>query len=291
MNFGLSDEQEEIKRIAHALLEQRSGFGQVRAAAEQGAYDPRLWREMGGLGWPGIAVEERFGGLGLGYVEAAVLVEEAGAALAGSPLLATLAAAAVLGEAGSKEQRAAWLPRLASGAASGALGFVAEGVAVPVPDAAGADLVVLTEGGHASLFVPAELTVAPFETIDPTRRYARVSAAPGSGEPLPGDPSPALDGVAVLLAAELLGVSDRALAMTVAYVKERRQFGTPIGAFQAVAHRCAEMLVATEGARSATYYAAWAADAEPDQRVRAAALAAATAAEAAREVTAAAIQA
>ncbi len=291
MNFGLSDEQQEIKRTAHDLLEQRSGFGQVRAAAERGAYDPALWREMSELGWAGIAVEERFGGLGLGYVEAAVLVEEAGAALAGSPLLATLSAAAVLGAAGSEEQRAAWLPRLASGEATAALGFAAEGVAVPVPEAHEADLVVLVEDGRAALFVPAELIVAPFETIDPTRRYARVSVVPGSGEPLPGDPAPALDGAAVLLAAELLGVSDRALAMTVDYVKERRQFEIPIGAFQAVGHRCAEMLVATEGARSATYFAGWAADADPQQRARAAALAAATASDAAREVTAAAIQA
>jgi alkylation response protein AidB-like acyl-CoA dehydrogenase len=91
----------------------------------------------------------------------------------------------------------------------------------------------------------------------------------------------------VILAAELLGVCQRALKMTLEYVKDRKQFGVPVGSFQAVAHRCAQMLLHTESVRSATYFAAWAADAEPDRLPEAAAMAA----EAGREVAASAIQA
>jgi alkylation response protein AidB-like acyl-CoA dehydrogenase len=100
-----------------------------------------------------------------------------------------------------------------------------------------------------------------------------------------------LDGAAAAVAAELVGVCQRALDMTVAYVKERRQFGVPVGAFQAVAHRCARMLLQTEAARSAAYFAAWAADAAPDRLAQAAGLARATAGDAGRAVTASAIQA
>ena len=108
--------------------------------------------------------------------------------------------------------------------------------------------------------------------------------------PLPGDPSPGADIAAVLLAAELVGVCQRALDTTVAYVKERKQFDAPVGSFQAVSHRCAEMLLLTEGSRSAAYAGAWAADADPTGLPEAASLAKAAASEAGREVTAAAIQ-
>jgi len=108
--------------------------------------------------------------------------------------------------------------------------------------------------------------------------------------PLPGDPSPGTDIAAVLLAAELVGVCQCALDTTVAYVKERKQFGAPVGSFQAVSHRCAEMLVLTEGSRSAAYAAAWAADADPTGLPEAASIAKASASEAGRDVTAAAIQ-
>ena len=111
-----------------------------------------------------------------------------------------------------------------------------------------------------------------------------------AGEPLPGDVAAATDRALVAVAAELVGVCDRALEMTVAYVKERKQFGTPVGAYQAVSHRCAQMLLDTEGARAAVSFAAWAADADPERLPEAAAMAKAAASDAGREVTAAAIQ-
>ena len=130
------------------------------------------------------------------------------------------------------------------------------------------------------------------ETIDPTRRYATVSG--GDAEPLGNggaEAAAAADQVRAAIAAEVVGVAQRALEMTLAYVKERRQFGVPVGSFQAVQHRCAQMLLDTESARSTALFAAWAADAAPERLGEAAALASAAAADGGRSVTASAIQA
>ena len=105
--------------------------------------------------------------------------------------------------------------------------------------------------------------IEPVRTMDPTRAFARVSAN-GAGRPLEGDHLPGLSCAALALAAELTGVSQRAMEMAVEYARDRKQFGRAIGAYQAVSHRCAQMLMEVEGARSATYYGAWTADAEPE---------------------------
>jgi alkylation response protein AidB-like acyl-CoA dehydrogenase len=118
-----------------------------------------------------------------------------------------------------------------------------------------------------------------------------VSASADAGEELDGDVTGGLDRALVAISSELVGVCDRAVEMTVAYVKERHQFGVPVGAFQAVSHRCAQMLLDTEMARSTTAFAAWAADADPERLSEAAAMAKAAAADAGRQVTASAIQA
>jgi alkylation response protein AidB-like acyl-CoA dehydrogenase len=295
MHFDLSDDQREIKRTARELLAKRAGPDQVRAVAESGEPDAALAAELAELGWPGIAISERHGGLGLGSVEVAVLLEELGYAVAGPPLLATVGAAFVLAAAGSDAQRDEWLPRIAAGEIAAALGTARDGVAELVPDGAGADLVVLVEdavpAASATLLTAADAEVQAVATIDPTRGYARVTAAPGAGEPLPGNPSPGVQRAAIAVAAELTGICQRALDDTVAYAGEREQFGRPIGSFQAVAHRCAEMLLATESARSAAYGGAWAADADPAGLPFAAALAKSVASAAALEATASAIQA
>ncbi len=135
-----------------------------------------------------------------------------------------------------------------------------------------------------------EARPAPAASIDPTRPAAFVTPGPDAGEALPGDVEAATDRALVPVAAELVGVCASALDMTVAYVKDRRQFGTAVGAFQAVSHRCAQMLLDTEGARSAVSFAAWAADADPARLAEAAAMAKAAASDAGREVTDAAIQ-
>jgi alkylation response protein AidB-like acyl-CoA dehydrogenase len=186
----------------------------------------------------------------------------------------------VIQAAGTPDQQAKWLPGLISGQATAAVG-----TRELVCDADGPSVIVLVDGDEAQLLDGQSAEVEPFQAIDPTRRFARVS---GEGEPLAAG---AADRVRLALAAEVLGICQRALDMTLEYVKDRKQFGVPVGSFQAVSHRCAQMLMATETVRSATYYAAWAADAEPDRLTEAAALAAAAAAEAGREVTASAIQA
>ena len=191
-------------------------------------------------------------------------------------------AATLIEHAGSDEQRARWLPGLASGELTGAAGDTAE----LVHGGAGADVIVLVSGGEARLVEGAE--AEPVASIDSTRPAARVPE--GAGEPLPGDVAAAADRALVAVAAELVGVCGRALEMTVAYVKDRKQFGTPVGAYQAVSHRCAQMLLDTEGARAAVSFAAWAADADPERLPEAAAMAKAAASDAGREVTAAAIQ-
>src|SRR5687767_5612614 len=143
MRFHLSDDQRDIQRTARDLLAARSGFERVREHAEAGAYDDALWKELGELGWPGIAVAEEHGGQGLGQVELAVLLEELGYACAATPFLGSVLAAGALEHAGSDAQRERWLAGLASGELRGALGTVRDGVADLVPDAPGADVVVL----------------------------------------------------------------------------------------------------------------------------------------------------
>ncbi len=284
MNFGFSEDQQTIKATARELLADRSPLARVREAAEGDGHDERLWRELCELGWPGIAVPEEHDGQGLGAVELAVLLEELGYALAATPFLGTVLAAAAIAHAGDDAQRARWLPGLARGELAGGFGGPALAVGAP-----GADVLVIAgAGGGAGVLAAADARVEPIATLDPTRRYGRVE---GEGEPLPGDVAGALDRGAAAIAAELVGVCQRALDMTVAYVSERRQFGVPVGAFQAVSHRCAQMLLYTEGARSAAYFAAWAADAAPDRLAEAAGLARVAGAEAAKEVTGSAIQA
>ncbi len=294
MNFDFSDDQHEIKRTARDVLAGRAPLERVRAAAEARTYDDDLWAQLGDLGWPGIAVAEEHGGAGLGTVELVILCEELGYAVTPSPFLACALAATVLQEAGDDDSRGRWLRGLAAGETIGTVGVMgAGGTAELVPDAERAEVIVLLDGDMRGgrVLRADEAEVEPVRTIDPTRAFARVTPVGADvGTALTGDVALAADRAAVLVAAELVGVATRALEMSVAYAKERTQFATPVGAFQAVQHRCAQMLLHAEGARSATYSAAWAADADPARLPEAASIAKASASDAGREVTASAIQ-
>ena len=278
MDFDLNQDQKEIKGVARELLAARSPWAKVREAAESQRYDDGLWGELIGLGWPGIAVAEEHGGQGLGAVELSVLLEELGYACAATPFLSTAAVAAVVQAEGTEEQRAKWLPGLASGELRAGLG-----TRDLCADGEGADVVLLLDGDGAQLV--ASPGASPIVTVDPTRRFASIE---GEGEPLGAG---AADRARVAVAAEVVGICQRALEMSLEYVKERKQFGVPVGSFQAVSHRCAQMLLGTESARSTAYFAAWAADADAQRLPEAAALAAASAAGAGRDVTGSAIQA
>lgn len=289
MNFDFNDDQQAIKRTARELLAARFTPDRVRELAEARRYDDEAWRELCELGWPGIFVDERFGGQGLGTVELVILAEELGYALAPLPFLSRAAAGLVLQAAGSDEQRERWLAPLARGELSATLALTHGGEARLVPDAAEADLLVAVEGGEAQLFERGSFEAQALDTIDLTRSYASVRVE-GSGDPLPGDPSAGVDRALVALAAELVGIAQRTLEMAVQYARERKQFGRPIGAYQAVSHRCAQMLLETESARSLTYYAAWTAESEPESLPLAAAMAKSYASDAGWRTSAQALQ-
>jgi alkylation response protein AidB-like acyl-CoA dehydrogenase len=288
MNFDLNDEQQEIKRTAHEFLASRFKPEKVRELAEARSYDDGLWGQISELGWPGIAIAEDDGGQGLGMVELAALLEESGIACAPTPLLGTAGAALVISAAGSDEQRSTWLPKLALGEATGSFGGFADGRSTLFCDLPTADVVVTLDGEGALVAPASEVDSEAFEAIDATRSYGLVSEA--AGERLPGDVDAGRDRLAVAIAAELTGIAQRTMEMAVSYARERQQFGRPIGAYQAVGHRCAGMLLATEESRSLTYYAAWTADAEPESLPLAAAMAGARASDAGWEVPASALQ-
>jgi alkylation response protein AidB-like acyl-CoA dehydrogenase len=291
MDFGLTDDQHDIQRTARDLLAERATFARVREHAEAQTTDKALWTELCELGWPGIAISETYGGQGLGTIELSILCEELGRVVAPVPFLASAMAACVIEQAGTDAQRARWLPGLASGETIGALSGAVDGTAELVVSGAEADVIVLVEeDGSGRLLTPQDAEVSKVAAIDPTRSAARVSAGAGAGEQLE-DGCPGLGRALVAVSSELVGISERSLEMTVAYVKDRKQFGVPVGAYQAVSHRCAQMLLDTEKARSTTAFAAWSADANPDGLAEAAAMAKAAASDAGREVTASAIQA
>jgi alkylation response protein AidB-like acyl-CoA dehydrogenase len=323
MYFDLTDEQQAIKSTAHDFLAARYKSERIRELAEsEHGFEQSDWEEMAELGWPGLALPEEWGGQGLGIVDLAVLFEEMGYALAPSPLLSNTVAGLALSLCGSDEQRERFLRPLAAGELRGtpALwdagtpgtigefamearadgdGIVLDGEKVLVMDAAAADFfLVATSDGRRHLVEcdAAGVTVTPSTSIDQTRRlysvrFEGVQVPVSDSLPAEGaDYFQVFDRVCVALAAESTGVAQRTLEMAVEYAKDRQQFGRPIGSYQAVSHRCAQMLLETENARSAVYGAAWAADAAPESLPTAASMAKAYASDAGWRVPDASIQ-
>jgi alkylation response protein AidB-like acyl-CoA dehydrogenase len=321
MNFDFTDDQQAIKRTARDFIAARYKPETVRGFAEDSdptrpAASSEQWSEMAELGWPGVIVPEADGGLGLGAVELVVIQEELGYAIVPSPFFASISASLVLVAAGTDEQRQRWLGPLARGEAKGTLavwddyaGWAPDrselepaadgtltGTKIAVPDAASADVVVVAgaEGRHYLVEMGAPgVEVTPEKSLDPTRRLFTVALDQAPGEPLADAPAQiahAYSTIVTALAAENVGVAQRALELAVTYANDRKQFDRPIGSYQAVAHRCAQMLLEVEGARSLSYWAAWALDNEPDTAGRAASMAKAYASDAGFRVTASALQ-
>jgi alkylation response protein AidB-like acyl-CoA dehydrogenase len=288
VDFGFSDEQREIQSTAREFMASRFKPEKVRELAESdNPYDDALWTEMSELGWPGIAISEEHGGQGLGVLELVILQEQMGYALAPSPFVSNAVAGLVIEGAGSDEQKARWLPGIASGEERGSIALTAGDP--PVAGAAGGAAVIVLPHHDGGVLVAAEdARLERVPLIDTTRAYFAVTA--DGGDSLPGDVPPALQRGAVALAAELVGVAQRALDMAVEYAKEREQFDRPIGSYQAVSHRLADMLWDVEEARSLTYYAGWCADADPERLALASHMAKARASDAATAVTHNAIQ-
>lgn len=287
MRFDFSDEQRAVKQTARDMLARRYTPQVVRQLFVDNRYDDAHWSEMVTLGWPGLAVEEQHGGLGMGLVGLVVLLEEMGRALAPSPFLSNAAATLMLQAAGDERQRERWLPRVVSGEAR--LGFaVSDGGRTLALDAESADAVVVVDAARGSAVLATTVPATPVETIDRARRYAHLHDV--DGESLGGDVARGVDMVEVALAAEMVGVGQRALEMAVEHAQNRVQFGRIIGTYQAVSHRCTDIFRAVESARSATYNAAWAADAAPESLPLAASVAKASAADGAWKATADALQ-
>jgi alkylation response protein AidB-like acyl-CoA dehydrogenase len=225
----------------------------VRAHTERRgeAFDAELWRAMDEQGWTAIEVTEAGGGVGLGTVELAVLVEEIGRHAAPAPLVPTVLALDAFASGGDD----AWVARLLSG---DALACVAWDPAAPVPYAPSADIaVVCAADGVYAMEVATRPAREP--AMDLTRELGWLDFDPSRAHKLGGADARArlIDRGATLASAEMLGGASRVLDMAVEYAKERVQFGRPIGSFQAIKHRCADMLVDVEGMRSTVYWAAW----------------------------------
>ena len=293
MNLGVSTEQRELRESVRRFLAERAPLTRVRELMEttEGT-DPDVWRQASAqLGLPGIAVPEEYGGAGFSFAEQAIVLEELGAALFTGPYLASavLAATALLAsddEAAKKdllpgiaagetvatlaftEDDGSWDPAAIRLAAASDRGWRLDGHKSFVLGGHAADLilVVAATGEKLSLFAvtPAAegLTRRALPTLDQTRKLARLTFSDTPAR-LIGEHGAAravldrtLDVAAVALAAEQLGGAQRALDMAVQYARVRHQFGRPIGSFQAIKHRCADLLVEVESLRSAVGYAA-----------------------------------
>jgi alkylation response protein AidB-like acyl-CoA dehydrogenase len=322
VNFDLTDEQQMLQAAAREFLAARLKSDRIRQLAESDdAFDEGLWGEMSELNWPGLMVSEKYGGQELGTVELAVLMEQLGYGLTPGPILSTILAGIALEVAATDEQKERYLAPLATGEQRGTIalwdagagrtpaditlepessngGYVLRGEKLFVLDAATADFFVVGATGDRRFIVEREadgVSVTPTKTIDTTRKQYAVKLdgvkvdedAAFGGE---GALAPARIRAFTAVAAELTGIAQRAMEMAVDYAKERKQFGRPIGSYQAVSHRCAQMLLETEAARSAVYYAAWAIENEPETAPLAASMAKAYASDAGTRVTNASLQ-
>lgn len=280
MQFGLSESQQILKNNARKFFAAECPMAEVRRLMEtETAHDDKLWAKMAEQGFLGVIYPEDAGGLGLGHVELAALAEEMGRALVPGAWLATLLAGASIDAAGSKKH----LAEIASGHKKGTFALLeASGswdphaVQMPavtgeklfVPDAGVADFLVVAsrKGGDLALYIvdARSVTKTLMPGMDLTRRLYKVKFDNAQGELLAQGAAAlaaiekALDVATVALCAEMTGGMQRTLDLAVEYAKTRKQFGKPIGQYQAVQHQCADMLVWTESSRSAAYGAAWA---------------------------------
>jgi alkylation response protein AidB-like acyl-CoA dehydrogenase len=258
LDFELDDDELALQRAAADLLDDLSSPARVRAAIDTGdGYDRALWKSMVDQGWMGVELDERRGGLGLGAVATSVLLEQVGRHLAPAPFLPSLMALGALVRAADDGVREAepWVERLVAGDAVGCVRWGGElVVAAPVADIA----VVADEGGVRAIDLATAGRPNAEPAMDLTRPLGWLRDATG-GFVLGGREAAVclLDRGASFVSAELLGSAGRVLDLSVGYAKERVQFGRPIGSFQAVKHRCADMLVDVEGMRSTAYHAAW----------------------------------
>jgi alkylation response protein AidB-like acyl-CoA dehydrogenase len=306
MNFGFNEEQELLRSTARKFFDNECASDTVRKLMDgPEGMSPGLWRKIAEQGWTGLIFADEHGGMGLGFVDLVVLMEEMGRSVVPGPFFSTvLLGGLAIREAGSDAQKKAWLSRISSGEARATLawmepsaelgaggitlqaankggGFILNGTKLFVHDAHTADAIVVaarTSSGQnpedgVSLFLVSKdtpgLSVTLLPTMDQTRKLCEVGfkdvvlgaealmGQAGSGwAPL----ARVIDRATVALCAEMCGGAQKVLEMTVEYAKIRQAFGRPIGSYQGVKHKAADMLVDVENSKSITYYAAWAMD-------------------------------
>jgi alkylation response protein AidB-like acyl-CoA dehydrogenase len=283
MEFGLSESQQFLKDNARKFFAGECPMAEVRSILETDtAYDAALWAKMVEQGYTGIIFPEEYGGVGLGTVELILVMEEAGRALLPGPLFSTVAlAGSVVNAVATPEQQKKYLAPICGGGARSTVAILEAGASwnsadvhiasangkltgekLFVPDAVVADfiLVVARDGVFAVDAKAPGIIIQRMEAMDLTRKLYSVRLNETPAERI-GDTvglGRAFDVAAAALVAEMVGGMQRTLDITVEYAKTRKQFGKPIGMFQAVQHQCADMYLETESARSAAYYAAWA---------------------------------
>jgi alkylation response protein AidB-like acyl-CoA dehydrogenase len=302
MNFAFSEEQEELRRSVRRFLQEKSPSTEVRRLMETTeGFDPAVWDQMANqLGLQSLAIPEAYGGAGFSFVELTVVFEEMGASLLCAPYFSTVGLAAnALLSSDDESAKKDLLPGIAEGttkatfaltedsghwdvesvalSASGGPEWTLSGHKMFVIDGHTSDLILVvarTAGGVSLFAVEGDapgLVRTPLATMDQTRKQARLefSSTPARLIGEEGGAAPAvrrtLDLAAVALAAEQVGGAQRCLDMAVDYAKTRIQFGRPIGSFQAIKHKCADMLLEVESAKSAAYYAGWAAAEDSDE--------------------------
>ncbi len=330
MDFGFTEEQEQLRESVRDYLAGETPASYARAMCDDPrGFTDRVWKGISALGWLGLTVPERYGGVGLGVLELASVAEAMGEVIFPGPFFSTacLGVPALLAT-GSEEQLDELLPPIAAGerrvtlavaetagrwtadgvactAVADGSGYVLDGAKLFVPDARTADLVVVLArlgDGLGWFAVPTGtdgFAVEAMQTVDLTRKLdvVRLDGLRVDRETLLGGQrtdAGVLDDVVdvgkIALSAEMCGAAERALAMCVEYTQIREQFGRAIATFQALQHRIADMKVSVEEAKSLVYYAAWTADENAEDRRRAAAMAKAFASDACPGVVADAVQ-
>jgi len=297
MEFDLSKPQKLLKDSAREFLTRHCKSTRVRELMNtETAHDDQLWQAMADQGWTSLVIPEEYGGLGAGLLDLAVVCEEMGRACLPGPFQSTVFSTALIDRAASPKQKAEYLDPIASGSLKATVAQLEEtadwdlnaiklkavrdngrllvsGRKLFVPDAANADLLIcVATNGESPVILPVNKGAEGVETklmssMDATRKIYEVefNNVSVSGADVFGADGNALGALVqathvatVALCAEMIGGMQWILDTTVEYAKTRQQFGRPIGSFQAVQHQCADMLLMTESARSATYYAAWA---------------------------------
>jgi alkylation response protein AidB-like acyl-CoA dehydrogenase len=312
VDLEFTSDQEELRDSVRSFLQKECPPDLVRSVIETGEPAKELWASMVALDWPGLAIPEDDGGVGLSFVETAVVAEELGRVIAPGPLLTTMSQfVPLVREVGTDDQRHTFLSKVASGELTGCVAladhprrwsigdltmeaepdgndFVLTGTKFGVmADGTTDELAVIARaaGGFGVFLVPvAQATLTPVTALDPSRPLStvtldhvhvpreRVLGEPGSDATKLGI-TRALEEATVAIALETVGACDTLFQMVLAYVKDRHQFGVPIGSFQAVKHKMTDMYVYVERARSLCYYAAGAIENDDPSRPIAVAMA------------------